>query len=189
MGITLPPPPDDAMAILTDGVTDLQSSDPTRAIGGSAPRAAPHPFPLYRLKLASIRAGSDPLRSAAQIGWRYLVERDDTPAVADLHEKSETGVLDFGQMATGPLADQLVAGANRAEALVGAQGGAEPEYEARILEVPALHVSALWLKNENPLFLVLLPEGSTEPLSAADFRAMLVAAAAELRQATRRRPE
>lgn len=189
MGITLPPPPDIAMAILTEGVTDLQSADPTRAIGGAAPRAAPHPFPLYRLKLASIRQGADPLRGATRIGWRYLVERDDTPAVADLHERSDTGALDFGQMATGPLADQLVAGANRAEALFGEQRGAEQEYEARILEVPSLHIIALWLESENPLFLVLLPEGSGDPLNAADFRAMLDAAATDLRQAIRRRPE
>lgn len=188
MGIILPPPPDNAMAILTDAVTDLQAGDPTRAAGGGSARAAPHPFPLFRLTLAAIRCGTDPLRSVKQVGWRYLVERDGTPAIADLHQRSLNGALNFGQIASGPLVDRFIARAQQAETLVSNDSRKEDDYQARILEVPALHISALWLEGGHPLFLLVSPEDRADPLDASEFRAFLLAAAASLREATQRRP-
>lgn len=180
MAITLPPPPANALAVLTDAVSDLHGADP-RVIGGPRVRAAPHPFPLYQLRLSGIRRGNDPLKSARQIGWRYLIEQSRSPSVADLYVTSGDDTLEFGQLARGSPVERLVSRAHQAESLGGGPALSAPDYEARILDVPALHISALWLEGAAPLFLLVTPEDGPEPLDADAFRALLVAAAGKMR--------
>lgn len=188
MAITLPPPPANALAILTNAISDLQGADPNRAIGGSRVRAAPHPFPLYQLRLSGIRRGNDPLKSARQIGWRYLIEQGRSPSVADLYVTSGDDALEFGQLARGSPVERLVSRAHQADSLGGGRAVPMPDYEARILDVPALQVSALWLEGASPLFLLITPEDETEPLDADAFRALLIAAAGKVRSTPARQP-
>lgn len=185
MGIRLPAPPADALTVLADTMADLESADPRRDVGGAPLRVAPHPLPLYNLPLASIRRGAEPVRGARQVGWRYLIERDGSPAVADLHGSPSGKTVEFGRVASGPPAARLVARANDAE-LLGA--GHSDDFEARILEVPALHITAFWLEADEPLFLLVTPDTPAEPMSAASFRAYLIEAATRYRDAARRQP-
>ena len=182
MGIVLPAPPETALGVLTEAVADLQVTDPSRTLGAAETRVAPHPFPLYVVGLASIRRGSNSIRAARPAGWRYLLERGGAPAIADLHATATGESVYFGRLVAGDTAERLLERAREAEALASGQ-----DFEARILDVPALHVAALWLHGSTSLFLPIGPDVDPAPLDLAAFQQFLLDGAIRLRAASRQR--
>ena len=98
-------------------------------------------LPVYNLGLSDITAGLS-LSSAIQTGWRSLVGADaGVYAISDVHTNATTGPV-FAQVNTGPFVKGLD------EALKVAQSDthlAANQYEVRVLVIPALYVTALWL--------------------------------------------
>lgn len=98
-------------------------------------------LPVYNLGLSDITSGHS-LSSAVQTGWRSLVGAEaGIYAISDVHTSATTNPV-FAQVNTGPFVKGLD------EALKVAQSDthlAANKYEVRVLVIPALYVTALWL--------------------------------------------
>ncbi len=142
--------PDDVGRVMAAGVENMMKSrtfDSThlaRALA-KAPRAAQinlvTTLPVYNLGLSDIAAGLG-LSSAIQTGWRSLVGADSgVYAISDVQTNATSGPV-FAQVNTGPFVKGLDQALKVAHA--DTQLGAN-KYEVRVLVVPALYVTALWL--------------------------------------------
>jgi hypothetical protein len=114
--------------------------------GGTAQKLrTSQPIPVFRVDLGSIH---DPrfLLAARPVGWRYLVDKNGPAAVADIRETS-SGEVVFGRVTRGLPAKRLLRAAQQAEDIYADEtaGG----YALRILDIPALSMSALWLHAES----------------------------------------
>lgn len=177
MAITVTPAPQEALAVLLDTLDDIAGNTPTRSIADDSDSlVAPLPFGLFRLSLDQLNSPSA-FEDAARIGWRYLLTGTEGPAFADILSDRDGQTLQFGQLATGRLAVALVDCAFAAERL-----GNDAEYEARILDIPACHMTALWLEGPTRCFLLASPEQS-ERFDEDEMRAYLVEAATRIEQA------
>ncbi|ACL55711.1 hypothetical protein [Methylobacterium nodulans] len=152
MSLVLKSAPATGRAVVRRALRDLWDQGPTADAAGGAAINLAEPIPLYRLGLNQIDATGG-LTQAQHVGWRYLLETagGDT-AVADVGEVGG-GETRFASLARGENARRLIEAATLAESV--AQQKPE-EYEVRILDVPALHVSAIWLAGENNIFIPYL---------------------------------
>lgn len=176
------PGPADGRDVLLDALKYLMSSGDT---GGSVPVEISRPLPLYILNLADLRNDPKPLTRANRVGWRYLVERGDISEFADLYCEDDGGVT-FGSLSRGSVARQLEKAAECAyDVALG-----KDERTLRILEVPALSSSALWLAGNTDVF---IPFRAREPLKSVrpepDFLRDLVRSAHEYAEKFASAPE
>jgi len=105
--------------------------------------------PVYRLGLEDI-VGPDSLAKVVKVGWRYIVAPSAGGiGYADVKEAAG-GDARFASLATNRNAQRLAEALRLAEELAPKLPG---DYEARILEVPALFQSALWLEGSRPVFI------------------------------------
>jgi hypothetical protein len=96
---------------------------------------------------------------AKPVGWRYLLEKAGGIAYADLIEKPG-GDPSFASLSRNRNADRLNQAAHLAEALAADL----PDCEARILDVPSPHMSALWLFGSESKFIPYIdPERLSQP--------------------------
>jgi len=156
-------------------------------LGGSAERYAAAPMPRYVIDLA-MAAGSSPLESAIPGGWRTIIvgpPPDETPiAVADtrarsVDARSVDGEQRFDSLIRGMLATRLAAAAALAYDFYGHDPA---RFEARVLEIPALYRTALWLHGVRDIFFPVLEGGArdAEPVAEdGDFLARIRAAATQ----------
>ena len=151
-------PPPAGQSIVTNALRDLWQPDPHEALGGAAINLS-QPLPVYSLQLADIDK-ADSINKAKSVGWRYLMEKAGGAAYADLVESS-AGEPAFASLSRNRNAERLNQAAHLAEKV--ADGG--PTYEARILDVPALHISAIWLLGLDSKF---IPYIDPERLRAPD---------------------
>jgi hypothetical protein len=122
------------------------------ALGGSPQTGAPLPVYLLSRDEALL---PDPLSAARLIGWKYPIIGGDSPGLAFLLIAPDG--LKFGGISHGPLPSRLLDAAvladNHLESLA-------EEFEPRLLEIPALHIYALWLFHaERENFFVSLMDG------------------------------
>lgn len=123
---------------------------------GGAP-ATGAPLPMYNIALDQT-AQPDPLSAARLVGWRYPVVGGDEPGLA--HLSTEQDGNEYEGLTHGFLPRRLLEAADVAhEAL----GSSEQPYEARLLQIPALRIIALWLKGANDNRFVLLSDGRSPP--------------------------
>ncbi len=97
------------------------------------------PLPVYHLSRKEAALG-DPVSTAKMIGWRYAVIGGQWPGVASL--KEDAGALSYAGLSYGTPAQRLLDAAQLAEETL---GSAAVEYEPRVIEIPSLRLSALWL--------------------------------------------
>lgn len=135
--------PDGGLEVVARAVRDLMPSPSAggEALGGAAGRAASRPLPVYHLGLEDIGPGA-PLARARQVGWRYVVVDGRIAALADVR-RTDGGELRFAGLSQGAIIRGFEAATRLAAERFGS--AASDDYGARILEVPALYVSALWL--------------------------------------------
>jgi hypothetical protein len=137
--------------VIASGIADARAADfraaarpSARARAGARAQAAPHvarPFKRFVLHVPQIK-GATFLRKARQVGWRYILIEGNSISVADVSQKSPRARPTLGAVIDGSLGRELV---RAAEVAMKRFGAVKERFEARMLEVPALYVSALWL--------------------------------------------
>jgi hypothetical protein len=129
-------------------------------------------FPVYHLGLDDIVAPRRGMRAARQTAWRYLI---DDELSATVMVDSEQDQHRFASFTRGRLPAAL---AQRVIALKDNQRLKDRNVELALLEVPALHITALWLRDddlypENDFLLPILSDQHAVPegklISAQDF--------------------
>jgi len=175
--VTLEPPPASIQG-LQEGLRRLSAHRGTAALfapAGGAPASVGTAHKVFSIGLDAL-AQPDPLDSAQETGWRYLltsapglgggaVGAVDVNKVGDQHR--------FAQMHAGWLSEETRKAINIAQANPDVLGG---NYEPRALRVPALLVDALWLKDTQGTNDLVVPIRSAAPkmnvgtvYKAADF--------------------
>ena len=105
-------------------------------------------------------------------GWRFLVDRGAEASFVDVNQVDSPAKLTFGQSsAPGNLvAPRLLEASHRAEEM-----GETHDYDARILDVPGIHVVALWLHGPESKFIAILPTALSHAVmdEAAFIRALM----------------
>ena len=158
----------------TNGRTVMQEAlsarvSQTRTTGsplGGAPQTG-SPLPVYDLPIGRMQ-DARPLDEAMLTSWRYPVIGGLYPALVDIRESANDGLASFGGLSHGPMAARLIQASLLAEQTL----GANPErYEPRLLDVPALQFSALWLHGDESEHFISLMDGhppGTAPLKMVD---------------------
>jgi hypothetical protein len=128
------------------------------ALGGAAVNFS-EPLPVYTLNLDDIHGPSS--TSKAQLaGWRYLLERIDGGGIAYADVLDTKGKQAFGGVAANKNAERLNQAAHLAEDVAKNL----PDVEARILNVPSLNLSAIWLFGDQEKFIPFIdPEKFRDP--------------------------
>lgn len=135
------------------------------------------PHLIAVLGLNQIRAGMS-LRSAAQKkGWRFFVHHGDKVVATINSSMRGNGKHGFSNITEGPFVTGTERAIRRAELLESVQKG---RYEPLLLQVPAIHLVALWLRNldtKNDLIMPISPAPKPlrayQALSTRDFVAVV----------------
>ncbi len=116
-------------------------------------------LPTYNLGLEELAREKD-IRKAKEVGWRYLLkENREVIASVDVHTKKDERPA-FAQTNEGP----FVRGVSNALVKVKEVDEAQRrDFEPRVLTIPALHIVALWLKDENGEEDLIMPIEPTPP--------------------------
>ena len=143
MTITTSPAPENCDRVLVEALLDLASSaDPTEALGGSVAEVT-FAKPMLVFVVGLEDAASRPILSVARpVSWRYLVIGPDSTALADLDAALQGGSVEFQRINEGKNASNLRTALDQADALF---SNTHEAYEARILEIPAIYTSSVWI--------------------------------------------
>jgi hypothetical protein len=185
MPLTFATPPQGGKVAVIKGLQDVAPA--STLVGVAAAAAGPaglrvmEPFPVYSLGLSALV--SNGLDAAHLIGWRYLiVAGQNVVQAAEIFTPQKGGALELSSLTTGH-AREMEDVLRNAEALPQVAQG---DYEIRALRVPALYVTALWLKGlqkNRDLFLMVPPLfppfNDKVPYDRDDFLKLLKAAAAK----------
>ena len=151
------------------------------ATGGAAAPRASQPIQLFMLKLSDI-TDDNFLKNAVSIGWRYLIVGAGPIAVADVKESGSGAPPRFGSLIRGSIAERL----EQAADLAARRYGAEPStFEVRILEIPSLYITALWLHGPREIFIPFFEGAKQDALAVREdpsFTQRVVRAAALKKQ-------
>jgi hypothetical protein len=135
------------------------------------------PLPVYVIGLEDAARGEIP-EAAAMVGWRYLIVGPTSVATADIDMPGSGGEPAFNKLSEGANAERLSDALGVADANFGRSGAG---YEARLLELPALNIGAVWLSGaQGDVFIPYLDEarlGGRAPAIEADFKTAVQAAA------------
>ena len=155
--------PADGLRILQEGLARITGGP---GAGGAAPFALEsvpltqtmHPIPVYTASLPLLVAGQG-LAAAVLIGWQYLL-LDESRVVrcADIYPQGSTGQHRFGSL-TNAFAEGMEQAIAVAETLDPVKDP-QASYELRLLRIPPLFVTSLWLKDLRAaadLFVVVPP--------------------------------
>lgn len=142
MGLTLAPAPDGGLEMLATAL-------------GHGGGEASAPVPVFELPLGALE-GEAPLARATRVAWRYAVHNGGAAATVDLGE-TEDRRLRLNRIAGAAAAADLLTAARRAQARFADAG----DFEVRILQLPGLHLDALWLAGaSDDVFLRLSRRGA-----------------------------
>jgi hypothetical protein len=147
------PPPEGEDIIARTLYSRAGGGDPSLQPGILRPQSllVSTPHPAYFCGASDVAAGRL-LTAAVRTGWRYLLFDGSVPvAAAELHE-AEGGELEFSNLETGDSIGLFVAALERAAPMDDTRAA----YEIRLLRVPALFFSALWLAGEDHLLIPLV---------------------------------
>ena len=161
---------------------NLRSSFGLRRLAATTPEVLTVAFPhrIAHLPLAAIRPYSDLRRVAVDAGWRFLVqvrrpnagssERPDAKseefvsiAAASIVETGANS-FDIGDFNEGPFVEGTDKAVREAEKIEAVRKG---RYEAVLLVVPAINVTALWLQSIGHAADILIPIPPVDPLFQA----------------------
>jgi hypothetical protein len=145
-------------SIIGRAMTHLMTRGPGAlpATGGAGATRATQPMQLFGLNLNDI-TDENFLQKAIPLGWRYLITNTSAIAVADVRETG-SGPPRFGSLIRGMIAERL----EQAAELAHQNYAAGPlTFEARILEITALYITALWLHGPRDI-LIPFYEGARE---------------------------
>lgn len=153
MALTLPDLPDGVAAALSAGVPELLGRS-AQAFDASVD--AVRPALGHRVYVASLHDAASGLdvRAATPLGWRAVVLAGEEPS----------GTVDVADEGDGDPRVTMLSRGGRADGLLSAVGAAEDADEAesaslelRELEIPALHLRALWLHGDDDRFVPIAP--------------------------------
>lgn len=172
-------PPASGRTAIMRALGDL--NPPAERLGGAQVDISA-PLGVYRLGLDELR-GADGFGKAALVGWRYILEGDGGGIGAADVVPTEGGQARFTSLARNEQAAFLLQAAHLAEKVA---EGLPGDCEARILLVPSLYVSALWLTADPPVFIPFIdashPIRTIEDVAVRpDFAEDLLARAEEAR--------
>lgn len=159
--------PINGRTVMQEALSDRMTQTRTTGspLGGFPQTGAP--LPVYDLPLLQIQ-DAHPLDAATLTSWRYPVIGGLHPGLADIRESKSGGLASFGGLSHGPMAARLIQASLLAEQTI----GAKPEhYEPRLLDVPALQFSALWLHGDESEYFISLMDGhppGSAPLKVVD---------------------
>lgn len=139
--------------------TPRLSSAVTKKAVVPAPEQA---FPIYHLGLSDI-AGSPDIKASVQTGWRYMLKQDD-----EVLAHAETIIDPNGKhLFAGTNEGPLIEGTTKAiKAVEGQKEIKKGNFEVRLLFIPALYVTALWLTDKEGKFDFAVPiEPTLSPLT------------------------
>jgi hypothetical protein len=162
MAITRRTGPADGPAVVDRAVRQIMRNE-FEAFGAEAAGAdavaSTQPIQRFRLNLGDL-AGPDALVKAAPVGWSYLVvgAGPEPAAIADVGDAAAGAAPSFGSLIRGRMAKRLAAAAQLAASRY---GEGNDHFEARILEIPAVYMTALWLHGARDIFIPFL-EGATK---------------------------
>lgn len=142
-----------------------------RSLVGPAQMGSPIPYYVMRIDQAQ-QLPAD----ATIAGWRYILIGGIVPGMVDIAARPEGNA--FGGLSHGIVPQRVVEAGMMAEQILGNRA---EEFEPRLLEVPAAHLLALWLRGPNDYFISLLdgsPPGSAPLKMIDDIRPQLTTAAA-----------
>jgi hypothetical protein len=171
---------------LENGLKTLRSGPTPAALGHLAAATnaeAPPPLPVYVLPLDDLAAGKAP-KGGAPVAWEYLLVAGGQPvSTAEVHPLAgPKKSFAFAGISTAPAAGV----AQAIEVAETDPGIAAGRCEMRLVRVPALYVTALWLKDLNGAadsYVVIppAPEGfrAHAIIPAPDFFKLLQTKAAE----------
>jgi hypothetical protein len=176
--------PPGCRSALTDGLNALGMA-PTPAsrahLAAVAGSQAPPPLPVYSFPLDDLAPGKDPMGNGP-VAWKFLLVIGSQPIRTADVVPAPGGGYQFASIsaAQAPGIDQAILAAENSPVL------AKGRYELRLVEVPALYVTALWLKTQRgkaDYFIVIPPApDGFQPYAvtaAPGFRKLLRAAAAQ----------
>lgn len=181
MPLQFPSPPPDAFAALQHGLQAVRTTQQLHPHGGAALAVAPQasalqPYPLYELGLDDLAAGKG-VETVRLVAWRYLlVAQNQARHAAEILPDPQGGGSRFGALTTG-----FVAGEEEAWRVADQLPDVHQRtYEMRGLQVPALYVMALWLKDlhgDHDRFIVMppafAPVQTLVPYSTSDLVSLL----------------
>lgn len=135
--------------IVEQALKDLEPQ--TASLGGGLADIS-HPLAIFRLGLDDV-AEPEGLDHARFVGWRYLIEGGGLKmGTADVGE-TDAGGLRFANLARNEQAEILLGATHLAQRIALAE---KEDCEVRLLIVPSLYVTALWLTTSPPVFIPIL---------------------------------
>lgn len=121
------------------------------ALGGNAIHIS-RPLPVFRLGLDDLTE-PDALDRAEFVAWRYLIAGGGRGAgMADVGEASGGDTV-FGSLARNEQADFLLEATHLAQSVA---DRTSQDCDVRVLQVPSLYTTALWLTTDPPVFIPVL---------------------------------
>lgn len=157
---------------------DLRARPTSELALGGAEINLSQPIPVYRLGLDDL-TGPDSLGKAVQVGWRYLLENvaGGGAGYADVKETPESNAK-FSSLSQNRNAERLMEAAHLAQKVADEIPG---DCEARILDVPAVYTSAVWLECPTRIFIPyispkLAREGASVQVEGRFFEELMEAA-------------
>jgi hypothetical protein len=150
MSIKIPPPPKESMQALISSLEKL----PSAAMGGATAMILENPkslessisFPhkVYNLGLQDIVGGKG-IEAAHLVSWRYLINQGTRgTAAAEVNYDERKKSNQFSQLNQGAFASATLEEIHK---VVDDRKFQQGSYELRLLRVPALYVTALWLND------------------------------------------
>ena len=137
------------LQIVERAIKDLEPQ--TESLGGGFADIS-YPLAIYRLGLDDV-VESDRLDHARFVGWRYLIEGGgQKTGTADVGQ-TDAGDLRFANLARNAQADLFLEATHLAQAIASSE---KEDCEARLLIVPSLYVTAIWLTTSPPVFIPVL---------------------------------
>jgi hypothetical protein len=109
---------------------------------------------LFHLGMNTLAEGRNPVGSARDLGWRFFVKLDNKIVAAIEVRRAGDGGYRPGPLSEGPLVRGTARAIHEAEVLLKHDS---LDYEPMLLVAPALHVSALLLRADDPEFSRILP--------------------------------
>lgn len=188
MPLQLPEPPNQVTDLISGKLRYVgeQAGANPAALGGAAPAeltlSAPHE--VYALSLNELVRQDDPLPDAVAVGWRYLLSDQGQVVTSAMTTLNQDGEHRFALFNSGPYVGGTVTALEEANGLPEA---ADQDMAVRLLTVPALNLTAVWLhgdKDDVLLPLTPAPPSVTagQPYPAGELLATLRAPARELAQ-------
>jgi hypothetical protein len=149
MPLQLPEPPNQVTDLISGKLQYVgeQAGTGPSALGGSAPAelTLTDPHEVYTLALNELVGRDDPLPAARPVGWRYMLSNEGQVVTSAMTTLNQDGEHRFALFNNGPYVGGTVAALAEAAELPEA---ADQDMEVRLLTVPALHLTAVWLHGD-----------------------------------------